>query len=148
MAGCNGCGACCDPVAAPWSLDTLRRIGPWVLPDLPADFAADREFALEHLHPIPRSEGLAAAPYMSTGMSMLRRPDGSLDWLVTHFYRCDLFDPVERTCTAYDDRPPMCRNYPWYGDPPDPSKVLPDQCGYLTDVGRTPVPVTITTKEQ
>lgn len=31
------------------------------------------------------------------------------------FYACDAFDPETRLCTAHDDRPPICRGYPWNG---------------------------------
>jgi Fe-S-cluster containining protein len=64
----------------------------------------------------------------------------------SQFYSCDQFDPESRRCTAYADRPPMCRDYPWYGDPADPAKALPDTCTHLTEIGRQPVPVEITSR--
>jgi hypothetical protein len=55
--------------------------------------------------------------------------DGSRLWV------CDRFDPVGRVCLAHEDRPPVCRNYPWYGREPDPGKITHDlSCSYLLDL--------------
>jgi Fe-S-cluster containining protein len=51
-------------------------------------------------------------------------------------YRCDYFDPQSRTCTAHDQRPDICRNFPWYGAEPNAwaaSQVHP-RCSYLLDL--------------
>lgn len=54
--------------------------------------------------------------------------------------RCDAFDPVTRACTAYEDRPPICSGYPWYGKAPNRSKLLNPACSYHADV-RTMLPL-------
>lgn len=56
------------------------------------------------------------------------------EWL----WQCDRFDPQARTCTAYEDRPPVCRNYPWYRDGPTEQRAgnLPARCSLLWDVPR------------
>jgi Fe-S-cluster containining protein len=52
-----------------------------------------------------------------------------------HAYRCDRFDPVTRLCTAHDERPPICRGYPWYDEPPGRRLVLlPEPCSYRADL--------------
>jgi Fe-S-cluster containining protein len=51
--------------------------------------------------------------------------------------RCDAFDPVTRLCTAREARPPVCRDYPWYGGDPVTSgraAELYGVCSYLADV--------------
>ena len=51
--------------------------------------------------------------------------------------RCDAFDPATRLCTAQENRPPVCRDYPWYGKDPAGSgsgPLLYRECSYLADV--------------
>jgi Fe-S-cluster containining protein len=48
-------------------------------------------------------------------------------------WACDMFDPVSRLCTAHDSRPPICRDFPWYGREPhliDISK----RCSFWADL--------------
>lgn len=47
---------------------------------------------------------------------------------------CDRFDPDARRCTAYDERPPICRDYPWYGREPGSHTALLPRCGFWLDV--------------
>lgn len=51
-------------------------------------------------------------------------------------YDCDQYDPRERACRAQDTKPPVCRDYPWYGEGPTPQRAaaLDPQCSYLGDV--------------
>jgi len=51
------------------------------------------------------------------------------------FYVCTLFDAEEGGCTNYNDRPGMCRNFPWYGRAPDKDVVANyPNCSYLEDL--------------
>lgn len=52
------------------------------------------------------------------------------------FYECLKFDPVSRLCTAHDERPPICSNYPWYGRSPlaMDHHGIPARCSFWTDV--------------
>jgi hypothetical protein len=140
-AGCAGCGSCCDPVIL--NDETYEQLGKyWTstalegVPDprsdenwaawrevgytddqreatitcyLPgSDYRADADFITEHWHPLGDGE-----------------------------YRCDRFDPARRGCMAYADRPPVCRNYPWYGREPWASDTdPPSRCSYLADLPR------------
>lgn len=139
-AGCNGCGACCDPF--------VTTVAPIHLQDGAADRVIGREEAdwmRAHLTPLRRKDGLARVKdYIRAGgfsdMPPLRdRLTGKLRFevglLPSHFYTCDIFDPVTRKCTDYDNRPGVCRDYPWYGSPPDPNKSLPTMCSYRADAG-------------
>lgn len=49
---------------------------------------------------------------------------------------CNAFDPETRLCTAHEDRPPVCRDFPWYGAEPESwrSGDLMLQCSYLLDL--------------
>lgn len=140
-AGCARCGNCCDPVVL--DDETYERLGKYwtstALESCPdprtgegwaawleightdddrerqiakyipgSDYRADADFITAHWHPLGDSE-----------------------------YRCDAFDPVTRLCTARDGRPPVCRNYPWYGREPSAeqaAKNMGPQCSYLADL--------------
>jgi len=60
-----------------------------------------------------------------------RRRDGD-----AHDYDCDLFDPATRLCAAQDAKPPICANFPWYGQAPTPERAadLDPRCSYLGDL--------------
>jgi Fe-S-cluster containining protein len=125
---CNGCGACCDPVMLPFAPSDFELF--------PSSFdPAELAFFREHLTPIRRREGRQKVMHWSSGWSEMIH-DGEPVMLAAHYYECDRYDPVAKVCTAYDDRPDFCRDYPWYGDAPDPNKALPPTCSYRADVGR------------
>lgn len=136
MTECNGCGVCCDPVQLPFA---------------PTDFAvnADRfdpaalAFYREHLTPIPRREGRLLVGHWSSGWSEVLIPGGGPQMVPAHYYRCDLYDPDGRRCTAFDERPEMCSGYPWYGDLPNPMAQLPPTCSYRADVGQPVEPIEV-----
>lgn len=66
------------------------------------------------------------------------------------YYRihCDVFDQATRRCTAYEQRPPICANYPAYGEPLAPghrkADGLPLVCAFQADV-RTVLPLVAVT---
>jgi Fe-S-cluster containining protein len=107
--GCARCGGCCDPVF-------LRPEAARVVDgqDVTED-TATVEFAAKHWQ--KRDE---------------RYTD---DWAA---YDCDMFDRESRLCTAGNDRPPVCRYFPWYHDGPTPERAASmgayPQCSYLLDV--------------
>ena len=137
MTKCNGCGGCCDPVVASMTHDDLRRILPI---QLDAEQAENRQFMLNHLTPISRGEGLRRAPHLTQGGITFAFVAGRPVEVFSVFYECDFYDRETRSCQAYDARPPMCSQYPWYGGRPDPSAALPGPCEFHLDVGRVPVP--------
>lgn len=119
---CVGCGECCDHLG--YDLDERAE---WLeaaaaAPDVAAAFEewaeqgwtfeqavraqTDARFILAHWHRLPEGEAT-----------------------------CDRYDPVTRRCTVYEDRPPICRDYPWYssGRTPDSEERLPAGCSYRAD---------------
>lgn len=66
------------------------------------------------------------------------------DFLAAHWhlledaerYSCDAFDAATRQCTAHENRPPVCRDYPWYGGEPSAERAvyMGKQCSYLADL--------------
>jgi Fe-S-cluster containining protein len=106
-ATCSACGDCCDPVWYPEGPADLRQRAARARP------GSELAFLAEHWHP--------------TGA---RRED-------LHGYTCDRFDPRTRLCTAHDERPPICRGYPWYDAAPGRRLVvLPARCAFRADVTR------------
>jgi Fe-S-cluster containining protein len=106
MTACSSCGGCCSPVSLAWTQDDVRRMMPFQIDD------RTRRWVLEELHPLTRREA---------------RPT---------YYRCDNYDPGTRQCTAYDDRPGVCRDHPTYGQPVNPGASLPPGCSYRADIGQ------------
>ena len=129
MTECNGCGACCDPFVMVYSPLQVRSLALQMDPD-------ELAFYREHLTPIRRADGRRMVlDWSPTGFSEMIL-DGELILLPAFYYRCDRFDRETRQCTDYENRPDVCRGYPWYGTPPDPNKLLPPTCSYNADVGR------------
>lgn len=61
-------------------------------------------------------------------------------------FTCDAFDTATRSCTAYDERPLMCENYPFYGRPPSTADdgINDLACVYQDDVpGRRVLPLEV-----
>jgi Fe-S-cluster containining protein len=102
---CSACGDCCDPVWYPWG---------------PADIRQRAERAVDN-----DDLSFMAAHWAATGA---RRDD-------LHAYTCEFFDTTTRFCRAHDERPPICRGYPWYDDAPGTRLVmLPLGCAFRVDL--------------
>lgn len=95
----------------------------------------DLAFYDEHLTPMRRADGRRMVMAWSTGWSEVIE-GGQAMLLPAFYYRCDRFDVETRRCTDYDNRPAVCRGYPWYGSPPDPNKALPPTCSFRAEVGQ------------
>jgi Fe-S-cluster containining protein len=107
-AGCARCGECCDPA---WiRVSDFERL-PGLLGT--EDEGPNARFITEYWHPAGEAE-----------------VDG---WMPV---RCDAFDPQTRLCTAHENRPPVCRDYPWYDDGPTAERGghMGGQCSYLADL--------------
>ena len=111
---CTGCGACCNPVTLPRGAKMRAR----------GTLAAqpDHEDALwiRNLIPLPRREAVRR----------LGRPMGAK----TDGFECPNFEPTTRMCLSYETRPPVCRNYPFYGADPETydweNSGIPAPCGF------------------
>lgn len=134
MTDCNGCGQCCSPVVLPYS----RHEAQMLLPAVRHEMFTEREWRwiMEDLEPIPRRDGLARAPYLTDGKTRLMVDGYGEVVLFSNFYRCRQYDEETGRCLTYDDRPEVCAEFPWYGDPPDPTKAIPPPCSYNADVGQ------------
>ncbi len=114
MTDCARCGDCCDPVILPLTKKQVRERN---TPSGP--------FILANWRRISRAEALKRRP----------PPDG-LDYPTgQRFYECAAFDPATRLCTAHDDRPPVCRRFPWYEQEPDAGRLgTLTRCSFWADI--------------
>ena len=116
---CNGCGACCRVIALEQSPEEIRQMAALTrVLGIPSDHV----FAAEHWHPLTREEAMRGNPFYTS-----RLPASA------HLYRCDRLGADGR-CTAYEERPLVCRGYPWYGGPPRDAPLADPECGYAVDL--------------
>ena|ERR1700691_4710462 len=108
--GCARCGDCCENI---WVRTSLERLAQWradgSYDDRPEQ-VYNIDFMVRHWHPNPPRE------------------DGEVS------FSCDQFDSVHRLCLARDTRPPVCRDYPWYGGQPRDGVLTNPRCSYLLDL--------------
>lgn len=113
MTDCARCGDCCETI---W----LSRADREVIEDAivhPEFDPTDRErfansgFLVEHWAEVERIPSTGATRYV-----------------------CSAFDPVTRMCTAHEDRPPVCRDFPWYSSGPHADKSLSPRCSFWAEV--------------
>ncbi len=116
---CNGCGACCRVLTLDQSPEEIQGIAAITrVLGIPSDHV----FAAEHWRPLTRAEAMERNPYYTS-----RLPAGA------HLYTCDRLGADGR-CLAYEDRPLVCRGYPWYGEAPRSMALADLDCGYHIDV--------------
>ena len=82
---------------------------------------SDHQFAAEHWQPLTRAEAMARNPFY---VSRVRKD--------VYWYTCDRLGADGR-CGAYEERPLVCRGYPWYGAPPRQIPLADPDCGYASD---------------
>lgn len=134
MTECARCGDCCDPVILPFH-PTERATARLADPD--ADLSdknrEDYNFMIAHWRPI----------------RAVTETDAEGDLIAYYEVRCDMFDKEKRLCGAHESRPPICRNFPWYGRAEDDvegrapvAESLSPRCSFNADVpGRTFLPI-------
>lgn len=123
----SGCGACCDPVVLPYTrLEAMRD---------PTISAEERRWASDALQPMGDKEGYAKMPHlrnraMADQFGVPAR---------VFFFSCRHLDQETRRCNDYENRPAVCRGFPWQGQAPRPDAGLPLQCAFRADIGEVPV---------
>ena len=137
---CNSCAACCSPVSLGFSQSEVATH--------PERFAEDNwNWILDHLTPITRREALARQPWLKDARIWQLDIDGVLT-ISSYYYDCDNFDPRTRMCLDWENRPGICRDFPWPEGRVDTRVVLPPRCGYRVVLGQEiePTPVSIQRK--
>lgn len=116
---CNQCGACCRVLTLEQSPTEVQQIAALTRV---LGIPSDHQFAAVHWHPLTRAEAMERNPFYVSRLA----PD-------VHLYACDRLGDDGR-CLAYEERPLVCRGYPWYDRPPK-RMALPDaECGYAVDM--------------
>lgn len=119
MSLCNQCGACCRVLTLQQSPEELQATaaltGALGIP-------SDAGFAAQHWHALTRDEAMRRNPFYTS-----RLPADA------HLYSCDRLGEDGR-CMAYDERPLVCRGYPWYDQPPRDMELADQDCGYFYDI--------------
>jgi Fe-S-cluster containining protein len=124
MTECNRCGDCCESIWLNTTKTRMRQSMVAVDPDIDPDVwiaigwtvesarraRENAKFLLQHWH---RSSG---------GGKNIR-------------WSCDAFNSETRLCEAHDERPAVCRDYPWYGGAPKEGVLnkLP-KCSFWADL--------------
>jgi Fe-S-cluster containining protein len=116
---CNGCGACCRVIFVEQSPDEIRRMATLTRV---LGIPSDHTFAAAHWRPLTREEAMRRNAFYTS-----RLPADA------HLYTCDQLGDDGR-CTAYEERPLVCRGYPWYGRPPGTLPLADPDCGYRVDL--------------
>jgi Fe-S-cluster containining protein len=119
MTECNGCGSCCENIylSSGWDMVEERALSVdpredwpawvrrgWKRPEEAERIWLEARFIFDHWHLNVDAET----------------------------YGCDVFDEATRSCGDYENRPPVCRGYPWYGKPPSMVYLHPD-CSFRAD---------------
>lgn len=115
---CNQCGACCRVLTLEQSPDEVQAAA---AVSSVLGIPSDAVFAAQHWHSLTRAQALERNPFYTSQLS----PDA-------HLYWCDQLGTDGR-CLAYEERPLVCRGYPWYGRSPRPMPLPDPDCGYAVD---------------
>ena len=83
---------------------------------------SDHVFAAEHWRPLTRDEAMRRNPFYTSRLAA-----------DAHLYTCDRLGDDGR-CLAYEERPLVCRGYPWYGAPARGMPLADEACGYKVDL--------------
>jgi Fe-S-cluster containining protein len=118
MSLCNMCGACCRVLTLEQSPEEIQAMAAVTSAlGIPSDMI----FAARHWHPLTRQEAMQRNLFY-----VLRLPKDA------HLYFCDQLGDEGR-CMAYEDRPLVCRGYPWYEQSVREMELPDPSCGYHYD---------------
>ena len=116
---CNQCGACCRVLTLEQSPEEVQQMAALTsVLGIPSDYP----FAARHWHPLTREEAARRNPFYTRSLPA-----------DAHLYRCDQLGDDGR-CMAYEERPLVCRGYPWYGQAPKQMELPDPNCSYFIDI--------------
>lgn len=135
------CGKCCSPVVM--TMQQVQFLRNWANRPDPEETPANLpNFAIN------TREALAKArEHIANGTFMERHWIFNIRWvrrMATGFeyvgFNCPFFNEETKACGNYENRPPICRGYPFYGrEPEDIARApralqMPLECSYWADV--------------
>src|SRR5262245_30932615 len=83
---------------------------------------SDNIFAAKHWHPLTREQAMQRNPFYTA-----RLPAEAFLYLGDQ-------PGEDNRCQAYEERPLVCRGYPWYGQAPIEMALADQDCGYFYDL--------------
>lgn len=129
MTACAMCGDCCRVIGLRWPKQAFRERRDDPAPLTSPNAQADHDFILRHWTEV----SVERAERLLPGFTAAYQPGA------TFFYVCDAFDYESNLCTAHDERPPVCSDFPWYNTPPGTRGAINRafrRCSYWADVPR------------
>lgn len=130
---CTGCGDCCAVVSVAKPLwERVTRL------EMDGAMDSDRAFLLDNWHPMTPEEAAAVSPYDNHPMWVAFWTESVK---TNALLKCNAFDYATRQCTAYENRPAVCKGFPWYGDKAKKEPLWRlFRCGYWGDVPKAEWP--------
>lgn len=101
-------GRCCAVFPLSWEVAGPDGIAAWYDPG--GDPLTERQFIADMLVPLNRHEAIER--WTDLGLGALPR---WIEYSPQPLYTCRHWDTETRLCTAYEQRPWMCRSYPYRG---------------------------------
>jgi len=134
---CTGCGDCCASPHAPIPAVFAMRAAPWrAYPDPRANRSGfDAMFILQHgREPTDHERHVVwSLKHDARRVPEVWTPVEYDDTGTMARYECKVYDAEHYRCTEWEDRPPICRNYPvpdGQEDTLEPDAPLSPRCGY------------------
>ena len=84
--------------------------------------------SLQELETMAAARGISAEAF---ARQYVRRSKGQLslqERIINGEHFCCLFDPVDRRCTMYENRPEQCRSFPFWEQFKEDWETLPHEC--------------------
>lgn len=139
---CSMCGKCCEAIRLTVPKDEIHKHAESILrrwtrarrPDKMVNEADnDWIFVDQHWHPMTEVEAFAVNPMHEYWSIMHPEYNGHL-----YYFTCDMYDPATHKCTAHDERPRICRDYPYsrFGNLDETLWYSPT-CGYIDEADPT-----------
>ncbi len=113
--GCSMCGDCCEDIVLSVDHGTIISVmNPRHPRSTDGKYRRDAAFINKNMRP--------------TGKVIRHGAQ------VKQVLECAKFDTETRKCTAHNERPEVCRRYPWYGKTPERGdKSMKGRCSFLAD---------------
>lgn len=112
MTECSKCGDCCEEISL--NIDHGKIVQQIAQGYGAGRWLKDANFIINNMRPTGR---------------VIRQGNR-----VKQVLECSKFDKESRICTAHDDRPTVCRDYPWYNrEPVKGDTTMKGRCSYLAD---------------
>lgn len=121
MTECNKCGDCCDVIRLKQTKQELRE----------RKFR-DYEFLMKNWKRISKSVANSINPSL-VKLELVSEKK-------SFYYSCEKFNSTTRTCEAHEERPSVCRGFPWYNGLIEPNQLTLSpykRCSFWNDVDKS-----------